>query len=87
MNDGVTRRLGDGVNPLVLRVSYSPPLPILSFEHSKLDGSNLLAHKNKITDSKAEKSDGHERNQMRGDDVQALQERKRTLESSQGKSL
>ena len=51
------------------------------------DGSDFLPHKNEVTDSKAEKSDGHERNQMRGDDVQALQKGKRTLESSQGKSL
>jgi hypothetical protein len=45
------------------------------------DGSDFLPHKNEITDSKTEKRDGHKRNQMRGDDVQALQKGKRILEA------
>jgi len=54
----------------------------LVFGHSLAsDCSYLLPHEDSITDSKAEEGDGHDRNQIRGDDEKALSNRKRALES------
>src|SRR4030042_7071485 len=50
-----------------------------------LDRSDLLSHENEITDSEAEKSDRHNRNEMGNDDKDALQKGKRALEATHGK--
>ena len=48
-----------------------------------LDGSDLLAHKNIVTDAETEKGDGHNRDQVWNNDDEALQKGKRILEASQ----
>ena len=51
------------------------------------DRPDLLPHKDKIANPKAEKGNGHQRNQMGCNDEEALKKRKRTLETTQRKSL
>jgi hypothetical protein len=52
-----------------------------------LDRPDFLPHKGEIANPKAEKGDSHQRNQMRGNDEEALQKREWTLETAQRKSL
>jgi hypothetical protein len=51
------------------------------------DCSDLLTHKDEIANPKAEKGDSHQRNQMRGNNEEALKKRERTLETTQRKSF
>jgi hypothetical protein len=46
-----------------------------------LNRSYLLPHEDGVTDSKAEKGDGHNGNQIGSDDDETLQQRKRILKS------
>lgn len=52
-----------------------------------LNRSYLLPHEDGVTDSKTEKGNGHDGNQIGGDDEKALGNRKRALESRDRQSL
>ena len=64
---------------------YYPISSSLIFFNS--DGSDFLPHKDEVTDSETEKGDGHNRNQMWQDNIDALGKRQRILKTSQRKSF
>jgi len=55
-----------------IHLLISPYLLISLSPYHVLYGTDLLAHKNEITDPKAENGDGHNRNQMGKNDQKAL---------------
>src|SRR4030042_5173757 len=60
-------------------------LPFLPISSRESDCSDLLPHKDEVTDSETNEGDGDDRNQIRRDDDQTLQQGKRVLKTAQRK--